>query len=362
MTQRPLSPPVQGGAPIPYRPDSPFRRTTGLSLSTTPQSPIPTPLPPNPALRRPEETIDADLVVRHLPKDNLVVEKPFKIDCTVTISAPIPVGLAGQPRKERIVTLAVQHVLPARSHPKTLVSAPTTATAQDIVWSPKLPSSALSTPSPYGTPSRGDFPDTLTQRLLHVSPRAGDRDIDSDGGFVGDGQDTGQATPAPPARRNTESILTSISLPPPFAVVDTTNGAASSPHITPLGASSIILPSMRVHVPAVSLPSISGQGEYGHDRNLSESTVTDSESDSDLHDTIGERVVPKMLMSQDFRLEFLPLKAGFATVGGLRVLLVEDRLVDVEGGEMDQYRKPVEARTLKEWDVIAEVWVKSQTA
>lgn len=118
---------------------------------------------------------------------------------------------------------------------------------------------------------------------------------------------------------------------------------------------------MRVPVPTVNLPPVSGPGEYGHDRNLSESTVTDSEPDSDLQDTIGGRVVPKMLMSQDFQLEFLPVKAGFATVGGLRVLLVEDRLVEAEGGDIDRYRKPIEARTLKEWDVIAEVWVKSQT-
>ena len=65
-------------------------------------------------------------------------------------------------------------------------------------------------------------------------------------------------------------------------------------------------------------------------------------------------------MSQEFSLEFLPVRAGFATVGGLRVLLVEDRLVDTEGGEEQRARRPLEARTLKEWDVVAEVWVKSQ--
>lgn len=112
-------------------------------------------------------------------------------------------------------------------------------------------------------------------------------------------------------------------------------------------------------VPATDL--LSRGGELGHDRNLSESTV-DSEVDSDLDETIGGKPAPKMLMSQEFQLEFLPLRAGFATVGGIRVLLLEDRLVDADGKEEGKSRKPTEARTLREWDVVAEVWVKSTTS
>lgn len=359
MAQRPLSPPIQGGAPVPYRPDSPFRRATGFSLSSTPQSPNPIPPPPIPnnAIRRPEETVDADLVVRYLPRDELLVEKPFKIDFTVTLSAPIPLGLAGQPRKDRIVTLAIQHVLPARQQAAVSVTSPATSTAApDLVWSPKLPSSGFSTPSPYGTPVRGDFPETLSQRLLHASPRESAPDIDADGGLQsGDGHETGQATPAPPGRSNTISSLSTVVLPPPFAVTETTT---KSQNVVFLGPSSTILPPIRVPVPTIDFPSASG--ERGHERNLSEVTVTtDSEADSDLHETIGGRSVPKMLMSQEFSLEFLPVRAGFGTVGGLRVLLVEDRLVEAEGGEEQRARRPAEARTLKEWDVVAEVWVKS---
>ncbi|KAG6854988.1 hypothetical protein C0991_009811 [Blastosporella zonata] len=61
---------------------------------------------------------------------------------------------------------------------------------------------------------------------------------------------------------------------------------------------------------------------------------------------------------QDFELKYLPTQKGFATVGGLRVLLVEDKFVD--GNDTD-HNNPVgglsQARTLKEWDVISEVWV-----
>ncbi|KAI0085449.1 hypothetical protein BDY19DRAFT_896735 [Irpex rosettiformis] len=356
ISQRPLSPPIQGGAPIPYRPDSPFRRTPGFSLSSTPQSPNPPPPPPIPnnAVRRPEESIDADLVVRYLPRDDLIVEKPFKVEFSVTISAPIPVGLAGQPRKDRIITLAIQHVLPARPQTTSAISPVTSAGAPDLIWSPKLPSSGFSTPSPYGTPARGDFPDTLAQRLLHASPRQSAQDIDSDGG---DGHETGQATPAPPRPSNALSTLSSIVLPPPFAVTETN---PKPQNVVFLGPSTTVLPSIRVPVPSLDFTSASAPG---HDRTLSEVTVTtDSEADSDLHETIGGRSVPRMLVSQEFSLEFLPVRAGFATVGGVRVLLVEDRLVDTEGGEEQRPRRPLEARTLKEWDVVAEVWVNSQVA
>ncbi|KAG6910920.1 hypothetical protein DXG01_006603 [Tephrocybe rancida] len=61
---------------------------------------------------------------------------------------------------------------------------------------------------------------------------------------------------------------------------------------------------------------------------------------------------------QDFKLNYLPTQKGFATVGGLRILLVEDRFMNgsdaetgILGGGLSQ------ARMLKEWDVISEVWV-----
>lgn len=56
----------------------------------------------------------------------------------------------------------------------------------------------------------------------------------------------------------------------------------------------------------------------------------------------------------DFELDYVALKQGFATVGGLRLLLVGEKYVG--DGEEDDVRS-VEVRTLKEWSVVSEVWV-----
>ena len=54
----------------------------------------------------------------------------------------------------------------------------------------------------------------------------------------------------------------------------------------------------------------------------------------------------------------MPRKSGFLTIGGLRVLIIEDRLVEEEDS-VDGAPLPSEPRILKEWVVIGEVWVKS---
>ena len=56
--------------------------------------------------------------------------------------------------------------------------------------------------------------------------------------------------------------------------------------------------------------------------------------------------------SQSFELTFLPLHTGYVCVGGLRILLVDDELTDAERGTH-------RVRTLKEYDVIGEIWVRS---
>ena len=95
LVQRPMSPPM--GGPAPYRPSSPFRaRTSTLSVTASPLTP--NILSPNPAVRRVDEAIDADLVVDHLPRDEILVEKPFKISFIVRLSAPVPPLQAGQRR------------------------------------------------------------------------------------------------------------------------------------------------------------------------------------------------------------------------------------------------------------------------
>lgn len=121
----------------------------------------------------------------------------------------------------------------------------------------------------------------------------------------------------------------------------------------------MFLPQLRLLAPQIGAPSDAVQP--AHERNLSESTV-DSDLDSDLHETLVSRV-PRVLASQDFELEYIPRKAGFATVGGLRVLVVEDRTAERDEGTIAG-EKPVwlpEARTLREWDVVAELWVRTES-
>lgn len=60
----------------------------------------------------------------------------------------------------------------------------------------------------------------------------------------------------------------------------------------------------------------------------------------------------------DFELEYTPLKTGFVPVGGLRVLLLEDRVQGAEEAYPERRSSNVPV-VLKEWDVIGEIWVKS---
>jgi len=57
----------------------------------------------------------------------------------------------------------------------------------------------------------------------------------------------------------------------------------------------------------------------------------------------------------EFELAYAPLKIGFVPVGGLRVLLLEDSGAEVYPDK----RAPSVPVTLREWDVIGEIWVKS---
>jgi hypothetical protein len=56
-------------------------------------------------------------------------------------------------------------------------------------------------------------------------------------------------------------------------------------------------------------------------------------------------------------MSYLPRQKGYTTIGGLRVLLVGDNFTDAGKDPLfDGCTNPV---TLKEWDVVAEVWVSS---
>ncbi|KAL4074696.1 hypothetical protein V8B97DRAFT_2016708 [Scleroderma yunnanense] len=70
----------------------------------------------------------------------------------------------------------------------------------------------------------------------------------------------------------------------------------------------------------------------------------------------GNVHLTRMEGSQQFELTFLPLRTGYVCVGGLRILLVGHELTDVERSVHRMVKAP---RTLKEHDVIGEIWVRS---
>ncbi|KAH9925302.1 uncharacterized protein B0H18DRAFT_1009552 [Fomitopsis serialis] len=342
LNQRPTSPPAN----VPYRSNSPFRSRT------VPSPALPASAPPSTSVsapaRRPED-VEVDLVVRNIPRSSIRVDKPFTVSLTVNVASPVPVARPGEPRQSRFLSLAVQHTQPLRSVPVPLIAAAPALQNRTEPQSPRL-ASGMSTPSPFGTPQRADFQDFLAQKLLVASPRGTNTDDD-------DTQtETGMAgTPAPPGA---PSHITKVILPPPFTE-GPADGKRSSrtSHIVYQGSSALFLPQLRLAAPAsASVISDSGESAPSHERNVSTSTV--DSADSELQDMARSTSV-RVVGSEDFELSYLPLRGGFAAFGGLRVLLIEDRIVDegeaVWGGVQDH----PQLRVLKEWDVLGEVWIES---
>ena len=118
-----------------------------------------------------------------------------------------------------------------------------------------------------------------------------------------------------------------------------------------LGASTLLVPPMtlvRTH-PESELSSVGpGSGGDGDHDSRGDTTTTRTSAA-----TTGKEV-----QFWDFELEYTPLRIGFVPVGGLRVLLLEDRVQGAEEAYPER-RSSNASVVLKEWDVIGEIWVKS---
>ncbi len=285
-------------------------------------------------------------MVSSVPRDSLQVNKPFKITFKMTAHAPVPVVRQNEPRRQRVISLVVQHLqAPKETSVAAAVASAvaTSAGAPQGAWTPRMPSSGFSTPSPYATPLRADFHDTLAERLLVASPRSMHADAESDGG----------ETPGP----NMHAAWRVYDLPPPELREQTGPDGRPRPSdgVVFLGTSALFLPPLRFPVPTPPPPAEREKG-HGHTRAISTSTDGSIDSESDEPLVLPDRL--KAIASQEFELSYLPLKSGFMRIGGLRVFLVEDRLVD-DDEAADAPGLPIEPRILKEWEVIAEVWVIS---
>ncbi|KIY66260.1 DUF974-domain-containing protein [Cylindrobasidium torrendii FP15055 ss-10] len=278
-------------SPAQSRPNSPFKNRPNSAAATVGarlQSPPP-PLPGQPG----GTAIDVSLLVRQIDHDNITLEKPFPVTYSLHVQSAIPFE---KRHCDRVLTLAVQHILPPRSvPPPPSVQSVSVASTEPFT---RISIDSLGTHSPTSmspTSSTHTTPVAQTRSLppLTIEPRQTLSDITLEGPAVG------------------------ISFPSPIGA------ARGSQGICPVGPSTRVLERLRL-------------------------------GDLDAQVPQPQR---KVAGSIDFDLDFMPLKDGWSAFGGLRILLVDDVYVD-KGQEDGALRKPAgRAQVLKEWDVTAEAWV-----
>ncbi|TFK42800.1 hypothetical protein BDQ12DRAFT_710033 [Crucibulum laeve] len=288
--------------PVPSRPQSPQlvqSRPGSPSMGIRPASPSITraigsaghpqsPIQPSALFSLPP--LDVHLIVRHVPRNTIAIEKPFDISFALAITSPI------QRDHRRNVKLAIQHLQPPR------VSIPATSPITEP-FTPRLPSSGQTTP----LSATGTFNYALAHQKITI---ASARPVDN------------QPEPDFQARQSDDTEPT---LPPPYY-----DGPDELRHMS---HGAVFVGSSAVFLPPVVLLSA----------NLNEATKDNIAA--------AEAIV-------EFRQSFVPLRRGFSTVGGLRILLVEDELFSEEEQEAPsiQTYNSRRVRTLREYDVVAEIW------
>ncbi|KAK7023872.1 hypothetical protein R3P38DRAFT_2954647 [Favolaschia claudopus] len=293
-----------GAAPRPHSPQ--------LSTSTSrPSSPTVPQRPGSPFRNRPPSTIvgrpqtppplppvapdiDVSLTVRDVPRDSIKLENPFKVSFALVVSAPVSFA-----RRRRLL-FVVQHLQPPRATATSTILPPNPPPEPYSPRLTSLTSPGFSTPSPMSA----TFNYALAhQKLMAVSPIRPSHD---------------------------DSANTSVPLPPPFFEgAEELRFANVKPGVVFCGPSAVFLPAMELERPVIA-----DEGEN-----------TDGEENR------------KAQAVQDFELQYMPVSRGFCTVGGLRVILVEDQHLEDPESEDDKPLFRPEPKTLKEWDVVAEIWV-----
>jgi hypothetical protein len=152
---RPQTPPVSGRvqSPVPF---APRVGRTGTMPMSPPMSATTLPTVPS---------VSVDLVVVDFPREEITVDKPFQLTCRLTVSAPV------QQEDEQTTVVCDPTPVTDTDDGRRAIS-PTGGGRQPRQGSITL-GSGQSTPSPTGTPPRGNFSfsESLAQRLLVASPR-----------------------------------------------------------------------------------------------------------------------------------------------------------------------------------------------
>ena len=352
-------------------------------------------LPPVPSLPgQPQLPIDVqvDLVLLEGVKDAIVhVEKPFNLRFSLVISATLPAGapsLLGQllSRKTRVLTLAVQHTLPAPPVIPEQTSGGARAPSAPRMLR-KRTSATLSfetTGSGVHTPaSHAGSIDLLTPRRV-MSPPPVSTNANA-GKPVSPGAESMVASPTSVAARAAGAVtvgglterLRRVALSEALGLRESESGGteAFGDGDEPAGTSDIRLP-----MPYSSTLKADDMGPGGKATGrvqfsgssvvflppivlASSSKESGASSPSAGRAERGEGVV-------DFALSYLPRTRGFARVGGLRVLLLKDQEKDEigspegenEGDEVTLHTQgevqAAEAQILREWDVVSELWIR----
>ncbi|KAG8724135.1 hypothetical protein FRC09_000209 [Ceratobasidium sp. 395] len=344
-TPRPNSPAPyiknRASAPVPNRPQSPAPgRPMSPSVGSFSGVGVGVVGPPQVPTGR---EVEVDLVVREIP-GSVYLDRPFKVKCALGVMAVLPVPPPAptptpatdaqlvdissdppppppdppKPKRARLIRLAIQHT--HNTPPQPVV--PPVPMAPEVS-SPRALLSALSSPGGAATPRAGAGPSIST---INATAQGQTQVPIIDLGSILQGE--------PPTSEK--------SFPSPYS----STAPSESPAF--LGSSLHILPPILLSTPAV-YPEI---GSYA-------AIARAKQAQGPIK---GEAWV-------EFELGFVCLggrRDGGAgrmkRVGGVRVLVVEDREVDVEGGvEGDGEGSGGGVKggsVVREWDVIGEVWVE----
>ncbi|KAG8907345.1 hypothetical protein FRB99_004592 [Tulasnella sp. 403] len=345
------------------RPGSPAFRVRNQPQVRS-QSPGPNTAPPNSQhITRPD--VEVDLVVRHIPRDAIFIDHPFKVDFTLTLSALLPSTAWPRPgvitpaqasiARDRIIHLVVQHMIP----PRPAAISQSLASAQNATIAPQTPALPPAAPAaPYAL--------RRSQSTLSLARR-------SDSTVWGDGGSTASDSPVATTLIQSPTTMSygdrpdrpKTTLPSPFR--DVSAIAGSRPGQTPgddpkhakdesgvvfLGSSVVRFPSFRLVSPPSPKTPKSPTSPKSPRSPRSPERVDAATTPPKDHEDIRAR------SSVDFSLEYVPLREGYSAIGGLRVLMVEDREVLPDEEDNSSRRDDgTEPKVIKEWDLIGEVWV-----
>ncbi|KLO12001.1 DUF974-domain-containing protein [Schizopora paradoxa] len=346
--------------PIPQRPASPFKRATVPSpLPSRPLSPGHGPehalvsgahrfgVSPSPGVSAEpaHADIEVDILVTDRPADSTAhAEEQFSLRLSLAVSATLEAESESQPRRNRILKLALQHTVPVDSEKMKLLvdSRPTDHPAPGSLSSHLA--SALSSP-------RSASIDAITPRQI-LSPGPG-----TPGGRASRGLSSPELIASPTTyqtanfavepladRLRTMTVQETrhetrhnmdgppaINIPPPYTLSSPEDQKAKASHsgeIRFVGPSLILLPPMTF-------------------KRASNSNTQER----------AEEVV-------DLTVSYVPLSKGFARIGGLRIWLLDDTLSDDSDAIDDNatlypnFDAPnVDSRLLKEWSSVGELWI-----